>query len=510
MKIRLRCPGRLSVTLLIVVAFLTCSKGTESQEGGNAEMGSSMEVREPAVAGAFYPGTEQALREEVSKLLDGAEPVPPGGRIVGLIAPHAGYMYSGQVAAYAYRLVKGKKYDAVVIIAPSHRAYFKGSSVYTRGPYKTPLGLVGIDVDLAQAIVGSDPAIDFYPEAHRREHSLEVQLPFLQISVPDLRIVPIVMGDQSIANCRRLADAIVSCAKGKNILLVASTDLSHFHTHAEAARLDQTVIDHIEAYDYEGLAEDLGTGTCEACGGGPVITVMIAAQQLGASKAMKLRYADSGDVTGDQSNVVGYLAAALVVESRVGVDLGLSREEKVELLRIARRSIEARILGKPAPEFSTESELLKREMGAFVTITESGKLRGCIGHIRGLEPLYTTISKMAVAAATEDPRFPPLSSQELDKIAIEISVLTPLEKIGSVDEIQVGRDGIYMEKGHNHGLLLPQVATEYGWDRDQFIQHTCLKAGLPTDAWQEGADIYIFSAQVFNEGEVLGEAQSDL
>ena len=163
-KTRLRCPGRLAVNLLIVVAFLTCSKGTESQEGGNAEMGSSMEVREPAVAGAFYPGTEQALREEVSKLLDGAEPARPGGRIAGLIAPHAGYMYSGQVAAYAYRLVTGKRYDAVVIVAPSHRAYFKGSSIYTRGPYRTPLGLVEIDDDLAQAIVGSDTSIDFYPD----------------------------------------------------------------------------------------------------------------------------------------------------------------------------------------------------------------------------------------------------------------------------------------------------------------------------------------------------------
>lgn len=509
MKTRLRCPGRPMIALLVVIGFFACSKGTESQEGGSAEMGSSMEVREPAVAGAFYPGTEQGLRDAVSQMLDNVEAAPAKGRIVGLIAPHAGYMYSGQVAANAYALVKGNKYDAVIVIAPSHQAYFKGSSVYSRGPYRTPLGLVEVDRDLAGAIIESDASIDFYADAHRREHSLEVQLPFLQMSVSDLRIVPIVMGDQSIENCRRLAEAIVSNVKDKQVLLVASTDLSHFHTHAEAVRLDRVVIDHVKAYDYEGLAADLRAGNCEACGGGPIVTIMIAGRQLGASKAMILKYADSGDVTGDESNVVGYLAAAVIAEATVGVDLGLNHDEKVELLGIARRSIEAKILGEPAPELSTDSDLLKEKMGAFVTITEGGQLRGCIGHIRGTEPLYSTVSKMAVAAATEDPRFPQLRPEELDKIELEISVLTPFRKIASIGEIEVGRDGIYIEKGYNHGLLLPQVATEYGWDRDRFLEHTCRKAGLPNEAWQEGADIYIFSAQVFNERELSGEPSPD-
>jgi AmmeMemoRadiSam system protein B/AmmeMemoRadiSam system protein A len=468
----------------------------------------SGKVREPAVAGAFYPGTEEALRDAVSSMLAAVEPAEIRGEVVGLISPHAGYIYSGPVAAHGYKLVEGRSFDAVVVVAPSHHAYFDGSSVYALGPYRTPLGLVDIHKDLAETIVDSDKSIGFHAPAHQSEHSLEVQLPFLQVAVPDLRVVPIVMGDQSLANCRRLGQAIASSVKNMNVLLVASSDLSHFHPYDEAVGLDRVIVDRIEKYDYEGLAGDLKSRKAEACGGGPMITVMIASKELGASEAVTLKYANSGDVTNDKSGVVGYLAVALVKEASVGVDLGLGRSEKVELLNLARRTIEARIKGTPLPASDTDSALLNEKMGAFVTITKGGQLRGCIGHLRGIEPLHSTISKMAVAAATEDPRFPPLSPDELEDISLEISVLTPFKKIVSPDEIEVGRDGLYIEKGHNHGVLLPQVATEYGWDRDEFLEHTCAKAGLPSGAWREGSDIYIFSAQVFNEKELSEEASS--
>jgi AmmeMemoRadiSam system protein B/AmmeMemoRadiSam system protein A len=492
------------VHLLILVPFVACSSEGDSREGGSVGMESSARIREPAVAGAFYPGTEQALREAVSGMLARVKPRELSGRVVGLISPHAGYIYSGQVAAHAYKLVEGRKFDAVIVIAPSHHAYFEGSSVYTLGPYRTPLGLVEINKDLAEAIMNADESIGYYEAAHLKEHALEVQLPFLQMTIPDLRLVPIVMGDQSLGSCRRLARAIVSNVSGMNVLLVASSDLSHFHPYDEAVRLDRVVIDDVERYDYEGLARDLKSRKCEACGGGPIVTVMIAAKELGASEGVPLKYANSGDVTGDKSGVVGYLAAALVETTTVGVDLGISEAEKAELLHLARRTIEAKIEGKPLPESRTDSPRLKEKMGAFVTITEHGQLRGCIGHIRGIEPLYSTISKMAVAAATEDPRFPALTPAELNKISLEISVLTPLRKIEDPDEIVVGRDGIYIEKGFNHGLLLPQVATEYGWTRDQFLDQTCRKAGLREGDWREGADIYIFSAQVFSEKELFG------
>ncbi len=495
----------LAMLVCVVIPFTACSKGDDTQEGRSADMDGAAKVREPAVAGSFYPGTAQALREAVSDMLSNVQPPDIGGRVIGLVSPHAGYIYSGQIAAHAYRLVEGMTYDAVVIVAPSHHVYFDGSSVYIEGPYRTPLGDIPIHTALAQAILDADDSITFNREAHLKEHSLEVQLPFLQMTVSNLKLVPIVMGDQSPANCRRLAEAIVAGARGMNVLLVASTDLSHFHAYDEAVRLDRVVLDRVAAYDYEGLAEDLRTRKCEACGGGPIITVMMAARQLGASKAMNLAYANSGDVTGDRSSVVGYFAAALVEEASVGVDLGLLETEKARLLEIARNAIEAKLTGEAVAEPEADSPALNEKRGAFVTITKHGQLRGCIGHIQGVYPLCKTISMMAVAAATEDPRFPPMTADELDDISIEISVLTPLRKITNPEEIEVGKHGIYIEKGYHSGLLLPQVAADYGWDRYEFLDHTCTKAGLPQGCWREGAEIQIFSAQIFGEEAVHGQ-----
>lgn len=493
-------------------------------------MGATGKVREPAVAGAFYPGTEEALRATVTGLLDKAAPPAIEGKILGLISPHAGYIYSGAVAAEAYKLVVGRSFDAVVLVAPSHHVFFHGSSIYSQGPYRTPLGLIEVDKELADAIASGDPSITFRPEAHQREHSLEVQLPFLQVAVADLRIVPIVMADQSFENCERLSAAIAKAVKGKNVLLVASSDLSHFHPYDEAVRLDQVVIDHVVNYECEELARDLEARKSEACGGGPIMTVLLAARRLGATRVVKLAYANSGDVTGDKSGVVGYMSAAIVDEAgaagrtggsvekageehaggQVGVDLGLQQDEQADLLKLARRSIEARLENQQAPKLPPEvleaHPILGEERGAFVTLTIGGQLRGCIGNIRGVAPLDSTIERMAVAAATEDPRFPPVQAAELDRIAIEISVLTPFKRISDPEEIEVGRDGLYIEKGMNRGLLLPQVATEYGWDRYTFLDQTCRKAGLPDGAWREGADIYIFSAQIFNEEEILGRS----
>ena len=491
-------------------------------------MEASGKVREPAVAGSFYPGTEEALRSAVTAMLEKAGPPPIDGKVLALIVPHAGYIYSGAVAAEAYKLIEGRPLDAVIVVAPSHHVFFHGSSIYSQGPYRTPLGLIEVDKDLAGAIASAEPSVTFKPEAHMREHSLEVQLPFLQVAVPGLKIVPIVMADQSYENCERLAAAIAGSVRGRDVLLVASSDLSHFHAYDEAVALDRVIIDDVLNYDCESIARDLGTRKTEACGGGPMIAVMLAAKQLGAARAVKLAYANSGDVTGDKSGVVGYLSAAIVAGpgqgeeqeggagdlkeepagEHVGVDLGLRAEEKAELLKLARKSIEARLGGEKAPGLEKGTveahPILREERGAFVTLTINGRLRGCIGNIRGIAPLDETISRMAVSAATEDPRFPALEPGELEKVSIEISVLTPFEKISDPGAIEVGRDGLYIEKGINRGLLLPQVATEYGWDRYHFLDQTCLKAGLPAGAWKEGADIYIFSAQIFNEEEILG------
>jgi hypothetical protein len=336
------------------------------------------------------------------------------------------------------------------------------------------------------------------------EHSLEIQLPFLQTVVGDFKLVPIIMGNQDMTSCTALARAIASAVKGKNALIVASSDLSHFHDSRTAKKLDSVVRGYIESYDPGGLMDALQAGKCEACGGAPITAAMMACKELGATKATVLYMATSGDITGDNSNVVGYLSAALSIsgdpegEAKVGVNLGLSEKEKEVLRDVVRKTLDSVVNGGPIPKIDNRSGKLGERWGAFVTLTKEGVLRGCIGHIVGTQPLIDTVAEMARAAALEDPRFPRVKPDELPGIEFEISVLTPIKKVTDINEIQVGRDGIIIRRGYNQGLLLPQVATEYGWDRETFLEHTCLKAGLPRNAWkQEGTVIEMFSAEVF-------------
>jgi len=475
---------------------------------GGKEMGMK-EIREPAVAGAFYPDRPEVLTRDVKRYLENAKKEKVEGEIVALIVPHAGYMYSGQVAAYAYRLIEGKTFDSVVLVGPSHRALFKGASLYDRGAYRTPLGLVPVDVDLSKRMMEGRKEIQFLPEAHAEEHSLEVQIPFLQMVFKSFKLVPIVMEPYwSWETCQTLASAMAEAVRGKKVLLIASSDLSHFHSYEKAVELDKIVLSHIEKFDAEGLNRDLKQNRCEACGGGPILSIMLAAKALGANKGKVLKCLNSGDVTGDRTRVVGYAAAVfyktaggtgkMKEEKKVGVDLGLSDQDKKSLHQIAKTVIENKVRGKAVPEFKVESPILKENRGAFVTIQKKGQLRGCIGYIEGQGPLYKTIEEMAEAAAFRDPRFVPVTEKELLDLEIEISVLTPLKKITDVNEIQVGKHGIYIKQGWLSGLLLPQVATEYGWDRQTFLGHTCEKAGLPSNAWKDrNTDIYIFSADIF-------------
>jgi AmmeMemoRadiSam system protein B/AmmeMemoRadiSam system protein A len=467
------------------------------------------EIREPAVAGSWYPGNPEVLSRDVKRYLENVKREKVEGEVVGLVSPHAGYMYSGQVAAYAYKLIEGKSFDTVIVIGPSHQALFKGVSIYDRGGFRTPLGVVPVDVDLSKKIMEKRKEIQFIPEAHLREHSLEMQIPFLQTVLKTFKLVPIVMEpDWSWETCQYLSTAIAETVRGKKVLLVASSDLSHFHSYDEAVKLDKIVLDHIDRFDPEGLNRDLRNGRCEACGGGPIISVMLAAKALGANKGKVLKYLNSGDVTGDRSRVVGYAAGVfyktiggtekMKEEKKVGVDLGLSEQDKKTLHHIAKTVIENMARGKPVPEFKVDAPILKESRGAFVTINKRGQLRGCIGYIEGRGPLYKTVEEMAQAAAFRDPRFNPVAEKELPDLEIEISVLTPLRRITDVNEIEVGKHGIYIKKGWYSGLLLPQVATEYGWDRKTFLEYTCQKAGLPTTAWKDkGIEIYIFSADIF-------------
>ena len=270
-------------------------------------------IRKAAVAGAWYPGTAAALGAAVDGHLANADRDARDvtGMLTALICPHAGLMYSGPVAAYAYRLLRGRTFDVAILVGPSHFVGFDGVSIYASGGFDTPYGVVPIEQQLAQALLAASPIVREHPAAHTREHSLEMQLPFLTRLTPAAAIVPLVMGHQTADTARALGDALAAVVRGRTALLVASTDLSHYHDAATASRLDRVVLDCVERFDADALQAALADNPEHACGGGPTVAVMRAARLAGARDAAVLRYADSGDVSGDKSAVVGYAAAAL-------------------------------------------------------------------------------------------------------------------------------------------------------------------------------------------------------
>ena len=266
-------------------------------------------LRKSILAGSWYPGDPSVLKGDITRYIQNVPDRDLAGDILGLIVPHAGYVYSGQVAAHAYKLIRGKRYDAVILIGPSHRVAFSGISIYSQGAYETPLGLVPVDENIAREMKHLSKIIIDFPAAHDQEHSLEIQLPFLQVALGSFSFVPLVMGDQNAATCRELANVIYQVAKDRHVLIVASTDLSHFYEYKKASQLDGIVLRHVQDKDVEGLLRNLAHDKTEACGGGPMAAMMLAADKLGAHHSLLLKYANSGDVTGDKSSVVGYTSA---------------------------------------------------------------------------------------------------------------------------------------------------------------------------------------------------------
>ena len=334
--------------------------------------------------------------------------------------------------------------------------------------------------------------------------------------------MPIVIGDQSSDIIRELAVSLGRELKEKNVLMVASTDLSHFHDAGTAESLDRVFIENLADLAPDKLMRSISTRQTEACGGGPTAAVMIAAKKLGADCCTILKYANSGDITGDDTSVVGYVSASISKSSEhskgcIGKEKGkeqvppddsgnndgesdLTDSDMRFLLSYARHIIESSFNKEKAGLDIPASGILREKRGGFVTLHKNGGLRGCIGYIEAIKPLVDTIAEMAEAAAFHDHRFPPLQKEELLDITIEISVLSPVRKIEDVSNIVVGKHGIIISAGGHRGLLLPQVATEWKWDRETFLSQTCMKAGLDPDAWKnKGTIIEIFSAKIFSE-----------
>jgi len=455
-------------------------------------------VRKPVVAGRFYPAPARALRREVEGYLrdSGVDPLPG---VRALVSPHAGYPYSGPVAGAAFAAVERGGYDRVVVIAPSHQYAFEGVSAYLGEAYETPLGRLKVDLEALARLAGELGTLAHHPRAHAAEHALEVQLPFVQVALGDVGLVPLVMGDQGKPTALLLGEALARTFPDERTLVVASSDLSHYHEDSVARVLDGVLISHVRSFEPKGLLESIDAGRTAACGGGPLAAAMFFARAVGAASSRVLSYATSGDTSGDRSHVVGYLAAVFHGAQTETDDHDLDRLERRELLSLARRALEAHFAGDEPPELTNPSRRLRQKRGAFVTLTRRGNLRGCIGYIHVERPLWRVVREMAVAAATGDPRFAPVRADELAELHLEISVLSPIEPLGDPADVVVGRHGLIVRREGRSGLLLPQVPVEQGWNREEFLDHTCLKAGLEAGCWREGAELYCFTAQVFGE-----------
>ncbi len=502
-----------AIVLMTVCAVNVFAMG-EATEASTIDVkpASQREVRPAVFAGQWYPFGKEKLERLVDGYLNGAKGLPKAeGRLIGIVSPHAGFVYSGPVAAYGYRLLKesGQKIKTVIIIGPSHRSPLSCVSVNNVQDYRTPLGVLANDKQLAEQIIrASNGKFRYVPRAHEREHSLESQLPFLQRSLKTgCKIVPVLLNDASQAE--QLASILTKLLSDRDdVIIIASSDMSHFRPYDEAQRIDEASFKVLERLDIAALEKGLVSGTIELCGGAAVLTLAKVAKGLGAKAMVGLKLANSGDTAGGKDAVVGYCSLAVSIPSgkmkvndrSTGMDEQLSDAEKQQLLAIARDTIVEYVRHRRVPKVEVDSKRLKMQRGAFVTIKRHGSLRGCIGRFSPVsEPLYKIVQQMAVAAATQDPRFPPMSLSETSDMDIEISVLSDLSKIDSIDEIEVGVHGLEIEQGPFRGVLLPQVATENGWDKITFLEQTCRKAGLPKDAYKKGATIYVFSAQVFGE-----------
>ncbi|MGD1214330.1 MAG: AmmeMemoRadiSam system protein B [Terriglobales bacterium] len=508
MNIKMRSKIYWLAALLIAILAIAALQHVRAADPQNVRQEN---VRQAAVAGGFYPADPKTLSAMIDDMLAHATPPPINDPILAVVAPHAGYQYSGPVAAYTYAALKGRKFSRVVVIAPSHYEAFDFTSVYEGDAYATPLGTVPVDKAFAKQLVQMSPTIKFSSRGHTpnregAEHALEVELPWLQRVLGDFQLVPVVMGDQSYESSRALGVALAKLIQGKDndTLIVASSDLSHYHPYDEAVKIDHKTLNALQAWDYFSMSRNFEARIWEACGGAPIVAAMIAAERMGANQALVLKYANSGDITGDHSRVVGY-SADVFLKTQGGKTLepqfSLNGHEKDELLALARKSVEYAVREKKAYEpTASASEVLNQERGAFVTLRKSGELRGCIGYTSAEKPLYMTVRDTATLAALRDPRFQPVAASELPQIDYEVSVLSPLRRVLDIRQIKVGQHGLLMKNGTYEGLLLPQVPVEEKWDRQRFLEETCAKAGMRSGCWKdENTDIFMFTAVVFGE-----------
>ena len=484
-------------------------------------VGCKDEARPPAVAGKFYPEESQRLRRAVDSFLASAVPVK-ATKPVAIVVPHAGYIFSGQISADGFAQARGKQYELVVILGTNHtRAAFPQVALYPGRCFRTPLGEVPVDTDAMAALLAADPDCIAAAETHAQEHSIEVQLPFIQTLFPSAKILPLIVGSPDPELCRRLGLALAKVVKDRRTLLVASSDLSHYPTYEDAVAVDTETLRALAKLDVDTfLAAAHATHTptvanleTAACGEAPILATIAAAKALGAHRGIVVSYANSGDTSvGERSHVVGYGAVVFAADAGqadtsaltrppvpIGREAELTPQDKQELLAFARRTLTQFFESTTLPLARGYGPAAQVPRGVFVTLKKHGELRGCIGQMVPDAPLSTIVGRVVLQSAFQDPRFSPLALEELSELQIEISVLTPFREVPRAEDIVVGRDGVLLRKGERAAVFLPQVAPEQGWGREEMLAQLCRKAGLKPDDWHEGARFFTFQAVAFQE-----------
>lgn len=481
----------------------------------NSNNPSNIENRAAVVAGQFYPAVKEELLSTLKELYKKAEPRKTDN-VLAIISPHAGYVFSGNTAASAFNQIDtNKKYKNIFLIGSSHKMSFEGASIYNKGNFITPIGIVNVDLALANKLINENKIFGFGTDAHKYEHCLEVQLPFLQyIMKSDYKIIPIVIGAEKPSSCKEIAKALKPYFNSDNLFII-STDFSHYPEYKNAVDIDKLTADAIISNSAEKLITTLSENDMKRipglatslCGWTSVLTLLYITENNSNYTFTPVSYQNSGDSGyGEKANVVGYYSIAISTKELKTEDaetFNFTEKDKKELLDIARNTINQLIKGKKFPKINSEdySANIKKQYGAFVTLYKNKQLRGCIGRFTSDIPLYEVIREMTIASATEDSRFEQVTADELNELEIEISVLSPKKKINSIDEIELGRDGIYIKKGMMSGTFLPKVAIDTNWSKEEFLSHCSRdKAGIGWDGWKDkNAEIYIYQAFVITE-----------
>lgn len=486
------------IMLLLAAVFLATALG-QAQAA----------IRKAVWAGAFYPASRsdlnRMLRDLTEQAAGTAVKLPEGRKLKALILPHAGYVYSGLTAAHASLALKGQEFSKVLLLGPDHRVGFADAAISDADGYETPLGVIPLHRDTAK--LRSTPGFKAIPASDSAEHSLEVILPFLQYYLKSFALIPIVLGSGQATTVYTKA---IAPTLDNDTLLVVSSDLSHYLPYDQAKARDQQTIDSILKLDLEPLKKDDN----RACGARPILVALDLARTKGWQPIL-LKYNNSGDTAGDKSRVVGYSAIAFygdqVMEKQTNSPEGFTPEQGQTLLMLARQTISAELGRKPKPEESEalaarlKDQALKKKRGTFVTLHIRGELRGCIGSLSAYEPLSDSVRHNAINAAFRDSRFRPLSKDELDKIDIEVSILTEPQQLAYANaddllkKLKPHIDGVIIHQGFNSATFLPQVWEQLP-DPQDFLSHLCNKAGLTSDAWQRNKlEVETYQVQYFAE-----------